>query len=783
MAFKISARTILHLGSELISSDAIAFYELIKNAFDAQSKRIKIRVVIRLAHDAVADIVEAARSGEEGSGELVDLRSRAMGSLDAAAPELRELRRAVSTARTVGALVSLVEGANYIEFVDTGEGMTLFGLNAAFLTIGTRTRLRERDEQRRALAQANVRPSRPVLGEKGVGRLSAMRLGRRLHVRTTTEGEAYWNLLDIDWGWFSHDSDKLIEDIPVEPRRGQEKEERKACGTTIRIAALHAEWSAKKLEEIARKEFSKLTDPFLGKRVYPITLWFNDEIVAIRPLSDVIFGQAHATVEARFEVSPGPRLSTRIDYRRYGKTKTIVEEGAHLGNAAGVSSPGVLQSLGPFEMRMYWFNRRILTAVEGIGNLREVRELVAQWSGGLMIYRDGFRVYPYGGPDDDWLDLDRKAFASSGFKVNRAQIVGKVDISALGNPRLTDQTNREGLRDCPETEAIKSILQHVLRQQFKPFLDLVDDAEKVKERLTFADIEERVEVQERQLQENIEALAAKYPVLREEPRIFADLKETSRGIREVMDQASLLAQSFEKGRSQLVHLAGLGLMIEIVAHELNRATSNTLATLAEARGGKGRATVEELIPPLESQLKTLQKRLRILDPLTTAGRQVKEDFDVVDVVRSVVGGHEGQLRRHSIRAVVDVAPRAGGSLWVKMVRGMVVQILENLLSNSIYWLKQQRRYERSFCPVLTVTVDAGNREVRVHDNGPGVAPERRDDVFDAFVTTKPPGEGKGLGLFISREIAMYHGASLSLADRRSPHENRLNTFVFALGRP
>ena len=191
-------------------------------------------------------------------------------------------------------------------------------------------------------------------------------------------------------------------------------------------------------------------------------------------------------------------------------------------------------------------------------------------------------------------------------------------------------------------------------------------------------------------------------------------------------------------------------------------------------------TIEELIPPLEAQLKTLQKRLRILDPLTTAGRQVKEGFDVVEVVQSVVRGHEAQFHRHSVRVVVQVEPEEGRTLRVKMVKGMVVQILENLLSNSIYWLKQQCRYETSFCPVLTITVDADAREVHVHDNGPGVASDRREDIFDAFVTTKPPGEGKGLGLFISREIAMYHGASLFVADRRAPHKDRLNTFVFAL---
>ena len=607
-----------------------------------------------------------------------------------------------------------------------------------------------------------------------------MRLGRRLHVRTTTVGEAQWNLLDIDWGWFSHDSDKLLNEVSVQPRRGPKKNNRDESGTTIRIAALSSEWSSSKLEKIAKEEFSKLTDPFLKKTLYPISLRFNDEIVAIRPLSDVIFEQAHATVETQFRIDKGPRLSTRIDYRRYGKTKTITEDGAHLLNIASLSSPRVLLSLGPFDMRMFWFNRRVLTAVEGIGDLRAVREQVAEWSGGLMVYRDGFRVYPYGGHDDDWLDLDRKAFGSGGYKVNRAQIVGKVDISTLDNPRLTDQTNREGLRECPETQAIKSLLQHVLRQQFKPFLDLVDNDEKFKERLTFADIEERVEQQERQLQENIQALAAKYPILTQDPKILAELRRTSQGIRDVMDQASLLAQSFERGRAQLVHLAGLGLMVESVAHELNRATSNALSTLADARERKGSVTLEELGPPLETQLKTLQKRLRIIDPLTTSGRQVKERFEVVEIVGLVVKGHEAQYRRHSVRGVMQVIPDERHTLHVKMVKGMVVQVLENLLSNSTYWLKQQRRYEGSFNPVLTITVDTDAKEIRVHDNGPGVAPDRKEDIFEAFVTTKPPGEGKGLGLFISREIAMYHGASLVLSDRRSPHKSKLNTFVFAL---
>src|SRR5258708_3922012 len=51
MGFRVQARTILQLGAELISSDAIAFYELIKNSFDAGAKAVRIRIVCLLPHD------------------------------------------------------------------------------------------------------------------------------------------------------------------------------------------------------------------------------------------------------------------------------------------------------------------------------------------------------------------------------------------------------------------------------------------------------------------------------------------------------------------------------------------------------------------------------------------------------------------------------------------------------------------------------------------------------------------------------------------------------------
>ena len=72
------------------------------------------------------------------------------------------------------------------------------------------------------------------------------------------------------------------------------------------------------------------------------------------------------------------------------------------------------------------------------------------------------------------------------------------------------------------------------------------------------------------------------------------------------------------------------------------------------------------------------------------------------------------------------------------------------------------------------------KEINFTDNGPGVPPSRKEEIFQPFVTTKPPGEGKGLGLYISREIAKYHGASIYMSETRAVHKDRLNTFILSL---
>lgn len=124
--------------------------------------------------------------------------------------------------------------------------------------------------------------------------------------------------------------------------------------------------------------------------------------------------------------------------------------------------------------------------------------------------------------------------------------------------------------------------------------------------------------------------------------------------------------------------------------------------------------------------------------------------------------------------------KAQRSFEITAVKGMIVQILENLMSNSVYWLKQQKKLNTSFEPQITVIVNTSTKQILFSDNGPGIQLARKEEIFQPFVTTKPPGEGKGLGLYISREVAKYNGAELYLSPVPGLESESLNTFILSL---
>ena len=784
----------MELGAELISSDAVAIYELVKNAIDARSKDgVTIEFCITLRHSDYVDALERvdeiiARETErrpQSGAEFEELKKHVIECILTGAPaeQKRAVNRAVTSAESAIALRKLLHQAyaenNWIEFRDTGRGMSRDDLLRAYLVIGTPSRRRDLDA-----ALATGSNDAPYLGEKGVGRLSAMRLGSGLYVRTATADDRRFNLLHVDWSQFD-DLDKLVEEIVLEPTTGEVKTERSYSGTTIKITGLNSNWSPRRIKDVAAYDLGRLSDPFSKlKRRFRIVVLFNGERIDIPRLDRAILELAHARAIGHYQISDGkPHLEVELWCGDLGKGNPPEERRIFLERVdlRSITKDGdtdismsALRTVGPFSFELYWYNRRLLRGVDSIGERKRVLALQAQWSG-IMMFRNGYRVSPYGDDDDDWLGLDRKALASPGYKLNKAQFIGHVSISRMMNPRLIDQTNREGLKDCDEKSVLIEVLRYVIQDRLRLFIDEVDSKIR-KLDLDFDQTEKRVRNLETRAHASIRELEKRHseerPQLRELLALFDEMSA-------YFVTAKERAEQIEDERDRMIQLAGVGLMLEIIAHELARSTEYTLRMLDETDGHRLPEEVTSLFGTLRDEIKTMNKRLRVLDPLSISARQRKETFDMVELVREIFAGHAPQFRRHKVKTEVSVAGEKKQVL-VHGVRGMFVQIIENLVQNSIYWMDLRQLDEEDYEPKIEARIGEPPHLMEYTDNGPGIQPSLRDEVFKAFFSTKGKSRRQGLGLYIARDCAAHHGGELYLSDERRIHRGRLNTFILEI---
>jgi signal transduction histidine kinase len=792
--FRITARTVLELGAELISSDMIAFYELIKNAFDAKSGTgadVYFNVVFRRN-----DYVEIRAQAEQARAEtrrrsggkdvslirsLIDLTEQKL-DRGASSELISSFLTTISAAENLPDFIDRLDEAyrslNSIQVVDSGTGMSLRELNQNFMTIGTPSRKKEIEA-----ALRHGGGTVPYLGEKGIGRLSAMRLGDRLRVETARTEDQYVNILDVDWKAFS-DLDAMVEDIKFEPKRGSRKPKPDYHGTKLVISDLSEDWTEKRLRDLAEFHFARLTDPFVDPKLRPrIALYWNGNRVTIPWMDPTLIENAHAWFRGEYKIVNGePVLRVQMEARNLGydhprevevATRSLPDLEGLLRGTSQELPFSALTSVGPFEFEAYWYNRRSLGGIDTIGNQKAVRELQKRWSG-ILLFRDRFRVFPYGDDEDDWLGLDRKALGRPGYVLNKAQFVGHVKISRSGNRNLVDQTNREGLRATAEQSVFVAILQHVVRDMLWDFFRDIDRRYK-KSKVEIGDLKGEINTLESRARTALSKVKGFVP--KGESAVYDDLQYAFNEFKDLSARAQQRIEEVEEDSRQMIQMAGVGLMVEVVAHELARASESALEALEGLRGKDMPTEVKARLETLRAEMKSVSKRLRILDQLSVSGRQRSEVFDLGELLTDLKDGHVGQFQRHKVTMNIS-APK--GSLRIRAVKGMVVQILENLVSNSIYWMDIRAARESRFTPTINVEVSMNPPTIYFSDNGRGVSPEHREQVFRPFWSLKEKSKRRGLGLFIARENAQYLGGTLILSNEAAAETGRLHTFILEL---
>lgn len=318
---------------------------------------------------------------------------------------------------------------------DDGSGMTLDKMLGTWMEPGTDDKHRNK-----------YTPSgRRVLGEKGIGRFAADKIAERLELVTKTKDSKKEIYAVFDWS--KYDEAVYLDQVSnhVEER---EPETIKEQGTQLTLSRLRTAWNRNMVDKL-HMGLLRLVSPLRKIEGFEIRLIAEDFPALVGEMREDIFEMALYRIEAR--VNTDGKITFRLNDK---ETREF-----HFVKNKKEAAP----ECGSFKVELYaWELTSAALQPLGIG-VTKARQLIRSWSG-VNIYRDLFRILPYGEQGEDWLELDRRRIEDPTVHFSRNQILGFVHITSESNTKVVDQTNREGLIQNAAYFDFRQVILQIVRR-------------------------------------------------------------------------------------------------------------------------------------------------------------------------------------------------------------------------------------------------------------------------------------------------------------------------------
>lgn len=615
----------------------------------------------------------------------------------------------------------LIKNGSSIVISDDGIGMNLDSVKSAWMEPAT---INKKNTKR------SVGDKRRYTGEKGIGRFASAKLATSLKMITRPKND---NEIVVDFNWtdFSDDS-KYLDQVKCswEVRTPSEI---KVCGTTLKLLELNSDWDEEKFREL-RVALSRLINP-----VSPVTDFLMD-IQLPKELNDFSGW-----------VSP-PESLNKPDYYIKGSIDkegkpNIIYFSKKVGKEAvlkikesefNLREPVRKSVIGAFTFEFRTWNRDIAESKSTLKNIKKDLDEV----GGISIYRDDFRVLPYGEKKNDWLRLDLRRVNNPTMRLSNNQIVGYVSVSLDENPDLKDQSNREGIVESQAFTDLKEIIRNILNQvEQKRYEERPRESDEGESQqglfnnLSIAPIAQLVQ--------------AKLPNDKEAQAIVVKTEETiQQGVKRIQEVLSRYRR-----------LSTLGLLIDVILHDGNNflATIDSEAHLLSreiAKKDSDPNEVKQHIKNINEGRKVLAQLFKRIEPFGGRKRGRPKDIIIEEAIVNVFALYKNELAKLNISYALPTSQNE-----VRIDDGELQMIFVNLLQNSLYWLETvttERKIE-----VLVERKD-GELSVVFSDSGPGIKQEHQQIIFDPYFTTRP--DGVGLGLTIVGELVTEYYGDFTLID-------------------
>jgi C4-dicarboxylate-specific signal transduction histidine kinase len=387
-----------------------------------------------------------------------------------------------------------------------------------------------------------------------------------------------------------------------------------------------------------------------------------------------------------------------------------------------------------------------------ISNVRKDLDAFA----GINIYRDGFRVLPYGEPNNDWLRLDLRRVQNPTLRISNNQIFGYVQITADGNPELQDQSNREGLRENQAYFDLREIMiailsrMEVYRRQYKKGEDKKKKDKPGEKQpglfdpLNFDEI--KVHLSDRHPTDSA-AIALVEKVERDYTKKISEIKNVISRYHGLATLGQLIDRLLHQGRHPLAKIVGYAKLGFDNAERIRKQGDESVFV---------KKSLERFDKVLE-QGAVLDGVFKRIEPFGGRRRGRPAQLYLEGLIRNAYEILEDDFEKLKVK----FSPPDSQTL-VSVDPAEMQEILVNLMQNSLYWLKVVPEHSR----VIAVSVkrsESGAVEVVVADSGPGIPWENRELIFEPYFTTKSDGVGLGLSI-VGDIVSDYYGGSFELLD-------------------
>ncbi len=712
--FSVDAGIINRLGRELVGRAETAVSELIKNAYDADARLVKLNFI---------------ESISVGGTLIID---------------------------------------------DDGSGMTRDDLAKGFMKLSSTAKIHE---------PLSPKFGRHRAGRKGIGRFATQFLGENLTIITQTEDSQNAIKLTINWNEYLMDTElssvsNTVEMVPKE----------KEHGTILKIENLRQSWSDAQIRRVFRYVSDLLQPSFLSQKSEEMRIaQQNDEsflVECIRTenglestivdINKTLFTNALAEIEGFVD----------SEHRAFA---SVINTGFEINdedipisaNAKSTDSHSDYRLLKDIHFKAYYFiYARHEYYRNGISKLELNNiENIAETSSGIRVYRNGFRVLPYGEIGDDWLRLDRRrtpieiAFDEENVKFNiphtNKNFFGFVEVIDKEGVLFEETASREGLIENEALEELKDFVRKAIIvgiRRLSPFI-YVEKEKRESARSERKTIKEKVQ----DIQSKIEEFTSSTDADSESQsssntadaiEVKAMLDDLNVDLKEILDELAMLRI-----------LATLGITIGEFTHEIIQFPvffhSKLKSMLLTETDAEKRESLEQVV-----------EKINHLDTYTSyfndaVSRNAKRDLEFIEmrrVIKPFMESIKWDFEHEGITVEDDIQ---GYDLFTcPMHPSEWHSILLNLYTNS------KKALRRAKPKVKKIKIVSGKDDkcvfLEFHDNGDGIPDEHRLRIFDAFFTTSTPAGsnaiasdhmvGSGLGLKILKDIISEYKGEIYVAE-------------------